>query len=143
MNIRARERIFTALFDGSTLVSFHSDYLDGLKLGKHEVVLLYTYDTITTNLTIYGTNGDTEPDNPPVVDPNAGNSGSSGNTGSTVTKPVTDDKPGTAEDKPAANGGSATSPETGVKVAIPAFISVAFAGAYILFGSKKRKNDGD
>ena len=131
------------LFDGSTLVSFHSDYLDGLRLGKHEVVLLYTYDSITTNLTIYGTNGETEPEKPPVVDPNAGNSGSGDNTGSTVTNPVADDKPGTAENKPAANGGSAISPETGIKVAVPAFVSVAFVGAYILFGSKKRKNDGD
>ncbi len=131
------------LFDGSTLVSFHSDYLDGLRLGKHEVVLLYTYDSITTNLTIYGTNGETEPEKPPVVDPNAGNSGSGDNTGSTVTNPVADDKPGTAEDKLAANGGSAISPETGIKVAVPAFLSVAFVGAYILFGSKKRKNDGD
>ncbi len=224
------------LYDGSTLVSFHSDYLDGLKAGNREVVLIYSYGSVTTNLKVIDPNSTGGDDDKPVTPVNpSGKDQYVDNGDGTVTYPGADGKfgtdddvkvfvgedgkpgtaddriidkgkdglygtaddhytdpadskdvypgldgkfgtaddrkdqgdktntdlkggdrktngadgiPGTADDKPVAggstaNGGSATSPDTGIKVAIPAFISVAFVGAYIIYGSKKRKNEED
>lgn len=142
------------LAEGSTILTFKTEYLDTLSVGNHTVTLNYTNATTTMYLTIIGDSVEETPD----ADGNDSSADTNGDTDGTNTDSAdtSTDAAGTADTNADSDGTSAdetttaaagsgtntgtTSPKTGASYAgIAAVIgAAALSGAALLF-IKKRK----
>ena len=142
------------LKEGSTILTFTSEYLDTLAVGDHDVTLVYTYAEVSTVLTIIEEPTTEEPttEEPTTEEPSTDEP----TTQAPVDEPTTDesttekpkDEPVTQApvtepetNKPADNK-NPTSPNTGSERYV-AVVTVAamFAAAGLVVTSKKRKED--
>lgn len=126
------------LAQGSTILTFNSDYLDTLEPGEHNVALNYTNGTVSTTLTIIG---GTVADEPATDSPEEPTS-STGNP--TTDAPKTDtaangDPENIKQESPSQNSASETSPSTGAPRAVLALAAVLAAGSAIIILRKKEK----
>ena len=114
------------LAEGSTLLTFTSDYLDTLTPGDHNVTLVYTYAEVSTLLTVKENAADESTTEPTTAAPAEE---------STTEAPAEES---TTAAKPEGNG-NGTSPVTGADIALPMFAATAMAGCFVLIAAKKKK----
>ena len=104
--------------EGSTVVTFKSEFLNTLAPGKYSVTLMYTYDSISTSLTVIE------------------------NTTETTTETTTEDTTKAPGNGNGSGNNSSTSPSTGLAISIPVFSLAALAGGFFSLGfARKKKNE--